>query len=186
MEFLRELIFVFWFFGPAGLANIAAFSSGKIYLLKKLHYPVDCGLKFRGKRVFGSHKTVRGFIAGIIVGIATVYLEIFLYEHLGFVREMVFLNYSKIDPLLLGFLSGFGALAGDAIKSFFKRQMSIPPGRSWIPFDQIDYILGGIFFTAFYIQLTFPQYILLTALWVLLHPFVSFIGYLLRFKEEPL
>lgn len=186
MEFIKELIFVFWFFAPAGVANVTAFSAGKIPGLKKFSYPVDFGFKFRGKRILGSHKTIRGFLAGIVSAIIIVYLQIFLYEHLWFVRQLISLDYSKIDPLLFGFLSGFGALAGDSIKSFFKRQMNIPPGKSWVPFDQIDYIVGGIFFTSFYIKLTLVQYLLLTFLWVIIHPATTFIGYLLRLKEEPL
>lgn len=183
---IKELLFVFWFFSPAGVANIAAFFSGKIPYLKKYSYPVDFNQKFRGKRILGTNKTFRGFVAGVVAGIAIVYLQIFLYQNVGFIRKMIPLDYSTINPIILGGLSGFGALFGDSVKSFLKRQVGILPGRSWFPFDQIDYILGGILFTSFYIRLTLSQYFVLFLVWFLLHPLITLIGYLLKLKDEPL
>jgi CDP-2,3-bis-(O-geranylgeranyl)-sn-glycerol synthase len=184
--FLKDLLFVYWFFGPAGLANLAAFASGKMPLLKPYNYPVDAGLKFRDKRILGTHKTVRGFIAGILAAIFCVYLEVFLYKNLPFIQTIVAIDYTTIQPVLLGVLLGGGALVGDAVKSFFKRQMNIPPGKSWVPFDQIDYIVGGVFFSAFYIQLTLWQYFLLFIIFVILHPVYNFLGFLLKLRKEPL
>lgn len=186
MNILNDLLFVFWFFAPAGVANLAAFGSSKIAFLKKYNQPVDFGLKYRGKRVLGTHKTIRGFIAGIIAGILTVYLEVFLYTNFSWVRAIVPLDYTAIQPVLLGFLLGFGALAGDSVKSFFKRRKNIPPGKSWVPFDQLDFIIGGILMSALYIQLSLWQYVLLIIVYVFLHPLYNFLGYLLKLRKEPL
>lgn len=186
MHLLRDLFFVFWFFWPAGEANIAAFFSAKVPVLEKVSYPMDLFIKIRGKRLLGSHKTIRGLISGMIVGVLVVWLEVFLYEQFALFRTLIPLNYKTINPFLLGSLAGFGALIGDAVKSFFKRQMNIPPGKSWFPFDQIDYILGGILFTWFYIKLSLYYYILLFIIWFLLHPITTFIGYLTKLKEAPL
>ena len=41
----------------------------------------------------------------------------------------------------------FGALFGDIIESFFKRRMGRNRGEDWIPFDQLDFILGVLFFS---------------------------------------
>ena len=41
----------------------------------------------------------------------------------------------------------FGALIGDIIESFFKRRVGIERGKNWIPFDQLDFILGVLFFS---------------------------------------
>jgi CDP-2,3-bis-(O-geranylgeranyl)-sn-glycerol synthase len=43
-----------------------------------------------------------------------------------------------------GLRFGFGAMAGDAAKSFFKRRLAIEPGRPWIPFDQLDFAIGAL------------------------------------------
>jgi CDP-2,3-bis-(O-geranylgeranyl)-sn-glycerol synthase len=186
MEIIKDLLFVFWFFGPAGLSNLAAFLAGKIPFLKPYNQPVDFGLKFRKRRILGSHKTVRGFIAGIIIAIATVYIEVALYQNISWVRTVIPIDYTAINPVLLGLLLGFGALAGDAVKSFFKRQKNVSPGKSWVPFDQIDYIVGGVIFSALYIQLNWWHYFLLFIMYLLLHPFNTFLGYLVKLRKEPL
>jgi CDP-2,3-bis-(O-geranylgeranyl)-sn-glycerol synthase len=36
----------------------------------------------------------------------------------------------------------FGALLGDITESFFKRRVGKQRGEDWIPFDQLDFILG--------------------------------------------
>lgn len=182
----EALFFAFWFFGPAGLANVFAFLSSKIPYIKKLNYPVDFKLKFRGKRVLGSHKTIRGFVVGIALAIVGVYFQVFLYTSVPFMREIKTIDYAAINPILFGFLAGFGALSGDAIKSFFKRQMNLSPGKSWVPFDQIDYILGGILFTYFYVPLHWTEYLLLFFVWFMIHPLISFWGYLLKLKKQPI
>lgn len=183
---IRILFFVWWFFAPAGVANIGAFFSGKLPILKRLSYPVDLKMKFRGKRILGDNKTFRGFICGTLLSIGIVYLQIFLFRNISFVRESMLLDYNSINPILFGTLSGFGALFGDSIKSFFKRQLNIPPGGSWFPFDQIDYIFGGIFFISFYIRLGYLEYIALFLMWFLLHPLTTLIGYILKLRKSPL
>src|SRR5258706_14057322 len=100
----NQIFFAVWFFLPVGLATLGAFASAKIPGLKKLAYPVDFYLKFRGKRIFGSHKTIRGFIIGILVAILTVYVQIYLYEQLDFIRNLVSIDYTTIDPITFGFL----------------------------------------------------------------------------------
>ncbi|MGI8420463.1 MAG: CDP-archaeol synthase [Candidatus Levyibacteriota bacterium] len=186
MNILAIVFFAFWFFSPAGLANVCAFASGKIRILRPLNQPVDFYLKFRGKRILGSHKTIRGFIVGILAAIIGVYLQVFFYNIFPWQQKIFPISYNVINPVVLGFLLGFGALAGDAIKSFFKRQMGIQPGRSWFPFDQIDYILGGIVFTWFYVPLVWYQYIVLFFVWFLIHPLATFIGFLFKLRPKPL
>jgi len=183
---MKELFFVLWFFAPAGLANLAAFFSSKIPYLKKLNYPIDFRVTIRKKRILGNHKTIRGFIVGIVFAILGVYFQIYVYENVPFIRSILPLNYSAIDPIIFGFLSGFGALAGDAVKSFFKRQIGFVPGESWFPFDQIDYIVGGLICTWFYIPLTFIQYIILFVVWFLTHVFFTHAGFILKLRRKPL
>jgi CDP-2,3-bis-(O-geranylgeranyl)-sn-glycerol synthase len=48
------------------------------------------------------------------------------------------------DWVRLGLLFGVGAMAGDSLKSLFKRRLRIPPGSPWIPADQLDYIAGAL------------------------------------------
>jgi CDP-2,3-bis-(O-geranylgeranyl)-sn-glycerol synthase len=86
----------------------------------------------------------------------------------------------------MGASMGFGALAGDAIKSFFKRQMSVPSGESWFPFDQIDYIVGGLIMSVPFVQLKLSEYIIISIVWFVIHPIATFIGWLLKLKDSPI
>lgn len=183
---IKDLFFVWWFFAPAGVANIAAFFSGKIPGISKYSYPVDMGKSFRGKRILGNNKTYRGFVAGIIGAIIIVLLQVILYNQSVLLRNSLILNYNHVNILLLGGLLGFGALLGDSVKSFFKRQFSVSPGKSWFPFDQIDYILGGILTSSVYVRLSMGEYIVLFWIWFLLHPLTTLIGYLFKLKDSPL
>jgi len=182
----KDLLFVFWFFIPAGLANIAPILAAKNPILKKFSYPLDCNVKYRGKRVFGDHKTIRGLLSGVIFALFAVVIQITMYKHISIIRSIVPLDYSRIDPFILGALEGLGALLGDATKSFFKRQIGIPTGKTWFPFDQIDYTVGAILFTSFYIHLTPQQYIIAFALWFILHPIATITGWLLGLKDSPI
>lgn len=181
-----DIITVIWFFLPAGLANMAPVFAAKIPGLKNLDYPLDFNLTFRGKRIFGPHKTIRGLVSGIIVGMLTVFLQNKLFVNYEVVREFINIDYVRINWLVLGSLLGGGAIIGDAVKSFFKRQWDIPSGKSWLFFDQIDYILGGIIFTVFYWPLSLVQYSLIIIIFFLLHIAVTNIGYLIGLKEQPI
>ena len=182
----RDILFVFWFFAPAALANTAPIIAAKSPLLRKFSYPFDFYMKYHGKRILGDHKTIRGIVIGILVGVLAVYLQIVFYINIPFIQKMSFVDYSSLNPVLLGLLESLGALLGDALKSFFKRQIGIPSGKSWFPFDQIDYTLGALVFTSFYIHLTPVQYLLAFFLWFLLHPIATFIGWTLGLKDAPI
>lgn len=180
------IFFSLWFFAPAGLANLAAFASGKIASLKKYNFPIDCYAKIGGKRIFGDHKTVRGFLAAILFGILSCFIEILAYSNFFSIREIIPIDYYTINPVILGTLLGAGALIGDAVKSSFKRRIDIEPGKSWFPFDQIDYIIGGIIFSLFYIQLSFAEYVVLFIVWFLIHPLTTFLGYFFKLNKKPI
>lgn len=182
----RDALFVLWFFLPAGMANMAPIIAAHLPVLRTLDFPLDGYATVRKRRVFGSHKTVRGLLSGTIMGLLTVFCQVWLYAAIPVIPSFVVVDYSTLNPWFLGLLMSLGALMGDAIRSFFKRQLDIAPGQSWFPFDQVDYVLGGIVFTAWYIQLTLQQYVLLFCIWFLLHPIATFIGYHLQLKERPL
>jgi CDP-2,3-bis-(O-geranylgeranyl)-sn-glycerol synthase len=183
MNWSKEIFFAFWFFLPAGLANMFPIFAAHTPLLRKLEYPLDFHLNFRGKPLFGSHKTVRGLVVGILVAILVVYAQRQLYFHWPFLQTLP-LDYKLVSPIFLGLLLGVGAIIGDAMKSFFKRQMDVSSGSSWFPFDQIDYILGGIFFSVWYVRLNLTEYILIFLIFFFLHLVSTNIGYLLGLKKK--
>lgn len=183
---MDSIIFALLFFWPAGAANSSPIFAAKIKALEKLGKPIDGGKMFRGKRIFGDHKTIRGFIIGPLVGALAAAELVLIYNYWGYFRDISPIDYSKIETILLGAVMGFGALAGDSIKSFFKRQVGVPSGKSWFPFDQIDYIIGGLLASLYYTKLESSDYIVITIVWFVLHPISTFIGWLLRLKDSPI
>jgi len=182
----NDVLLALWIFLPAGLANATPVFASKLPVLKNWEYPVDFNKSFRGTRIFGKNKTVRGFVTGILIAILTAWLLQQWYLNDPVIRSALGFNFGSLNPVLFGFLSGFGGLTGDAIKSFFKRRTSIKPGESWFPFDQIDYIIGGIIFLLPYVRLSLLQYLLILILYFLLHLISTFIGFLLKLKDKPI
>lgn len=184
---MRQLFFALWFFLPAGMANVTPIFVAKMPGLSKLNAPVDHGLYFRGKQIFGSHKTWRGLICGIIVATITLWLQQIAVRHNTWLQSITHsVHYLTLPTLVLGPLFGIGALGGDMIESFFKRQLDIAPGHSWFPFDQTDYIIGGSLASTPFVHLQFTEYLILLGAWLIIHIVSSAIGYLLGLKERPI
>lgn len=87
-------------------------------------------------RWLGSHKTWRGCLLAIVASTATTLLQ----AGLGWRGSLI----SYEHPIQLGLLCGAAAMAGDAAKSWLKRRRGIAPGRSWVPADQLDYVVAGL------------------------------------------
>lgn len=184
---LANALFVLWFFLPAGVANMTPIFVARFPGLRCWNAPLDGGLTYRGVRIFGENKTWRGLICGMIAATVVLALQQWLAEHSAAIQTLTAgYDYPALPTLLLGPLLGFGALAGDAIESFFKRQHRVPPGDSWFPFDQIDYIIGGALACLPVLQLTLMQYAVLLLIWFGMHLLVSFIGYVLGLKAKPI
>ena len=163
-----------YFMLPAYAANTAPVFTK--HILKSWKAPLDFGMKFRGKRIFGEHKTWKGLLFGAAAGVLVAFLQ-----------SMVDTNLAIIDYsnwLFAGFLLGFGALFGDAVKSFFKRRLDIPPGESWIPFDQIDYSLGAIVFVSPWFFPGFLNSIIIIIISFLLHVLFTYSGFRLGLRER--
>lgn len=94
--------------------------------------PIDFGKTFLdGKPIFGSHKTIRGFFAGLIVGTLVAFVQ----------------NAAFQFNVLLGFVLSLGALVGDLFDSFVKRRLGFPPGSSFPIADQLDFVVGALLFS---------------------------------------
>ncbi len=133
------LVRVLWFFLPAYAANMApVLVQGH---LEALAGPIDAGRTVRGRRLLGDHKTWRGLVAGVLAGAAVFALQVAVHGA-GLLRGLMLVDYADLS-LLTGVLLGLGTGIGDALKSFFKRQVGIAPGASWPVFDQLDFMVGA-------------------------------------------
>lgn len=181
---MELILFAIWFFLPAGMANMAPVFANKIPGYNKWNTPLDFGATFRGKRIFGDNKTWRGLIFGIIFATITLGLQVYAFNHFGWAEDIAInINYFILPVYILGPLFAIGALGGDAIESFFKRQRGIKSGKSWFPFDQLDYIVGGLIASFFVIELTLEEYLAVIVVWFCLHIIFTFIGYAVGLRD---
>jgi len=164
------------FFLPAGVSNMSPVLANRLPIIKKWETPVDFGRTWRGKRLLGNNKRWRGVICGTILGGLTAVV----------VSKLNANTVVTIAPFWAGAILGFGALAGDAVESFFKRRVGVTPGNSWFPFDQTDYIVGGLIAIYPFVQL--PGWVITTVFVVYfgLHLLVAYFGYLLGLKDKPI
>ncbi len=170
-----------WLFFPTGIANMSASLSRFIPLLRQ---PVDAGKYWRGRRIFGAHKTWGGLLTGTVAGILFYLLQQYVYQF-DFFQTISLLDYHS-QPWFIGGLFGLGAVLGDLVKSFFKRRISIEPGKPWIPFDQIDYIVGAIVLLSFIYWPGWKVVVVVLVLGPVLHIMVNLISYTLRLQKNKL
>ncbi|RJQ19440.1 CDP-archaeol synthase [Candidatus Woesearchaeota archaeon] len=95
---------------------------------------LDFGFSLRGEPLLGANKTWKGFLIGTALG-----------TFVGVVLSNLYWPF-VFSAFWWSFLVSFGALTGDAVKSFFKRRMKVKSGRPWIPFDQLDFVVGAFAF----------------------------------------
>jgi len=137
-----------------------------------LNYPVS-------KKNLGDHKTWRGLFFGVLMATVVVFIQKNMFPNIPF----KLLDYNEINPLIIGPLLGAGALIGDMIKSFFKRRVGIKPGSSWIPFDQIDWIVGANLFLLGYTNIGLQNIAISIVLMGALHPLANLIGFTLKLQK---
>lgn len=150
------VIQAFWLILPAYIANASA-------LLLGGGLPIDFGKKWSdGNRILGNGKTWRGLFIGTFIGMTSGFgfsiISKFAFNIDFPIKINDFTGFPLMIPILFSLC--FGALMGDIIESFFKRRIGKKRGENWIPFDQLDFILGVLFFS--FIMSGFLQFLNLT------------------------
>lgn len=167
LDVVYALVFIF----PAYCANgmPVIFGGGR---------SIDGGRRFLdGKPIFGSHKTFRGFFAGLVIGTLVGFGEHVLFKS-SFLEE-------ASPNTLLGFLLSLGALIGDLIDSFIKRRLDIPPGSPLPVVDQLDFVIGALLFALMIDKLPSPTITLIVIIITPpIHLLTNFLAYLLGVKKE--
>ena len=145
MEYYVLIIQALWLILPAYFANGFA-------LLVGGGTPIDFGKNWKdGKRILGDGKTWRGLFVGAFIGmtagfgLSVVAKLAAMYPETSWLGIDDYTGFPLMIPII--FSITFGALMGDIIESFFKRRVGKNRGQDWMPFDQLDFILGVLFFS---------------------------------------
>ncbi|MBK5133068.1 CDP-2,3-bis-(O-geranylgeranyl)-sn-glycerol synthase [Candidatus Bathyarchaeota archaeon] len=155
----EALLFIF----PAYCANATPVLAGG-------GLTMDFGKNFcDGKRVFGSNKTFRGFFFGLTIGILVGLVELFLFDF----------------PLLFVFLPPLGALLGDLTGAFIKRRLGISPGHLLPIVDQIDFVIGALFFSIPLSIIYWELAVVIILITPPIHFLTNLIAYKLGLKKHP-
>jgi len=138
-----------------------------------LNFPIN-------KKLFGDHKTYRGFFFGIMISIIIAIIQ----KNLSALTSQInLIDYLKINIFFFGFMMGLCALLGDLLKSFIKRRLKILPGKAFIPFDEIDWIIGSSVFLIFFAKIKIDLIIYSILILGILHTLVNIISYKLKMRK---
>ena len=150
-----------WFL-PAYIANASATLSK---LVGKTH-PIDSGLTYNGRRILGDGKTWEGLLIGFLAGILTG-IPLFRFLSLG----------PWWEPIIIT----LGALLGDMIGSFIKRQCDLERGAEATLIDQLDFVFG-----VFLLDPPSPDYgIVILAITPILHKIANVLAHRMGVKNVP-
>ena len=166
---------------PAYFANMAP-----IFARNKLTFfdvPVDFNKKLFGQPIFGENKTIRGFLAGTVASIVIVIIQKLLFQF-SFIKSISLINYDQQNFFILGFLFGFGALFGDLVKSFLKRRFRIAPSKSVKIIDQLDYVVGSLFFVSIIYIPPISIIILALVMSIVLTIIINHLAYYAKLRNE--
>lgn len=166
---------------PAYVANMAPVIVKNIF--NNLKFPIDFNKKIKNKPIFGKNKTFRGLIFGVLFAVIIAYLQFLFYNNNMFVSISI-VDYS--DWLSIGLLMGFGAIFGDLVESFVKRRMNYEPGKSFIPWDQTDFVIGALIFIYPIVRLSLDKIIIILLLSFVLHIVVNHFAYYAKIRKERL
>lgn len=164
MDWLLQLLY---FMLPAYLANMAP---PFVKFWPGWNRPIS-------RRWLGDHKTVMGFAAGVALGVLTAFVQ----SRIDWLESL----WAPHDWFAVGLAMGFGALAGDAVKSFFKRRLGIAPGSRWIPADQLDFALGALLCVLPWVRLGWVDAAVLLGLTFVCDIAVNQISCRLRIRDSP-
>jgi len=183
-------IFLIVAFVFAGLLHSAWLRSSTS---RRLAIPIDGGAHFRGRRILGENKTIRGFV--VLIPAASL-MFVLLAGAARIVPDLA----SSLWPLglagyaTLGAWAALGFMLGELPNSFVKRQLDIPPGqaaRGRIPavigfvVDRLDSIVGMLAAVTFAVPTPWTTWLWVLILGPAIHWSFSVLLYRLGVKARP-
>jgi len=172
----------------AGLVHLAVM---KLDLMPGLRRkPIDGGLTFRGRRLFGDNKTWRGAV--VTIGTTTVAAWGVAELSACCWPLPTLVPFAEQHPLWWGLLLGTGYIVGELPNSFAKRQFGISPGAAgqgtagrvfWVV-DQLDSLFGMLLFVAAVWQPSPGLLLTIVVIMLVAHPVSAWIMVLCGLKDR--
>lgn len=127
--------------------------------------PLDGGRTWiDGQRLLGDHKTVRGAVSGLTVGVAVGLLQ--------------------LEPLR-GALLSVGTIAGDLFVSFLKRRLKLKPGAMFPVADQLGFIVFAVALISLVEPPTWERTAAIIVATLPIHFLTNVVAWLLGLKSDP-
>ena len=171
----------------------------KSHLLDKLKIPIDCHKTLKdGQRVFGDHKTLKGFIGYIIFAVIFSVIFGLISTRVHWLERHNFFyfthNNNVVFNFMLGSLLGFTWTLFELPNSFLKRRLKIAPGFTsknnfmkilFVFLDQADSIFGVVLVIAIFHPIFITQYFLYVVVGALTHIALNYLLFLAKIRKRP-
>ncbi len=179
----------------AGISNMVFVKVSALNFLKK---PIDRGILLSdGKRLFGDHKTWKGFIGMIIFTALWFVFFQFLAKGINLCDTLSLIpykNFSFLQGLAAGAVWGFGYVLFELPNSYIKRRINIQPGKTgsgMIGFifsfvDQADSVIGCLLMLSLFYPPSMLDFIGIFALSVAVHYLINILLYSMKLKSQPI
>lgn len=173
-----------------GITHVAVIKWNALSSLARLR--LDCGMKLRGRDLFGANKTVRGALVMICATMFWTSILDGIQVVLNLDADLRYIPIDQLGSLSLGFLLGSAYIVGELPNSLVKRQLNIRPGSAatgplqklfWLV-DQVDGIVVVLAVLCF-VRAPNPEvYLILIGFTLVLHPAIAMLMVALGLKQR--
>ncbi len=162
---------------------------------QRFTWPVDCGLMFRGRRLFGANKRVCGFMVQPPAAAASFVLVTALCETMPASIAGGLWPLSTFQYAGLGLACGGAFMLAELPNSFFKRQLDIAPGHApvqrwlrWIVLlvDRVDSVLGVLLISSLLVPVPIATWLLVLIFGPIMHAVFSIVMHAIGIKARAL
>ena len=151
--------------------------------------PIDGGVTFRGRRLFGDNKTWRGMACSLLGCLMMVAAQKYAIGDRA--DTLALIDYSQVSVFALGTALGLAAILGELPNSFLKRQLGIPPGDNargplrsvFYILDQVDLLMAVWPVLLFWLRPEWSFVLVSIAVVFSVHQLVSIVGYAIGARQ---